>query len=345
MASIPMRYLERSTAKGHVYWYYRRAGRRLRIAGEPGTAAFLAAYQRIHEGFERKAAVPADTVVVPGSFRDLAVAYLASPEYARLAPGTRENYRRHIDRLCRTFGPHAVDAIRMAHVIAYRDKRAARPGAANNEITVMRIVFAWGIPRDRVRVNPADFGAANVARLPGGAHRPWPAAAIARWRKGARPELVWAVEIGLATGQRLGDCLKMRWSDVTADGGIAVVQQKTGKELWVPITAHLAGVLAGIERRSVFILTTPTGRVWTKENFHEQFATARDALGLRGVVFHGLRKNAAQVLAEHGCSVDEIKSFTGHESDKNAAHYVKGANQKRLAQNAVARLVTEREKG
>jgi integrase len=60
-------------------------------------------------------------------------------------------------------------------------------------------------------------------------------------------------------------------------------------------------------------------------------------LGIKGYSFHGLRKNAAQALAEAGCSIDEIMAVTGHRSAKMALHYTKRAAKKQMAKNAIKR--------
>lgn len=42
------------------------------------------------------------------------------------------------------------------------------------------------------------------------------------------------MELCVGTGQRIGDVLDMRWSDIQ-DDGMMVRQSKTGKELWLPL--------------------------------------------------------------------------------------------------------------
>ena len=65
---------------------------------------------------------------------------------------------------------------------------------------------------------------------------PWPSHLLSIYRDtcplGTRERLV--MELCLGTGQRIGDVLKMRWSDIQ-DGAVFVKQNKTNKELWVPI--------------------------------------------------------------------------------------------------------------
>ena len=58
-------------------------------------------------------------------------------------------------------------------------------------------------------------------------------------------------------------------------------------------------------------------------------------------MLHGLRKTAARKLADMGLSTETIKSVTGHVTDRMVGEYVKGANQKRLAKEAIRRWENE----
>lgn len=75
---------------------------------------------------------------------------------------------------------------------------------------------------------------------------PWPRDLLDVYRAacdlGTRERLV--MELCVGTGQRIGDVLGMRWSDIQ-DGGFVVRQSKTGKELWVPILRGSAVRSAG----------------------------------------------------------------------------------------------------
>ena len=57
---------------------------------------------------------------------------------------------------------------------------------------------------------------------------------------GSRPdEIWWVTALALFTGQRQGDVLQMKWSDVR-DGVVSVIQEKTGVRVWIPIHRALA---------------------------------------------------------------------------------------------------------
>jgi integrase len=74
--------------------------------------------------------------------------------------------------------------------------------------------------------------------------RPWPVWAYSLIEEHAREDVRRAVLLARYTGQRQSDVLRMAPADVE-DGGINVVQQKTGKELWVPLHDDLVGALEG----------------------------------------------------------------------------------------------------
>ena len=66
-------------------------------------------------------------------------------------------------------------------------------------------------------------------------------------------------EMSLATGQRMGDILDMKWTDIRpidCTVGVDLVQNKTGKALWIPLRESLVTLLATTKRRNKYILQT-----------------------------------------------------------------------------------------
>ena len=76
---------------------------------------------------------------------------------------------------------------------------------------------------------------------------------------------------GLHTGQRLGDVLAMH-RDHIQDGGIHVVQQKTKKELWVPIHPDLKPI---IDEADGYLFPAASGKLFTRSNFQNCLVAAR----------------------------------------------------------------------
>ena len=264
------------------------------------------------------------------TFDGLAMSYMKSPEFWELKPSSQATYRRAIETLRQLFGEMRVEDITRRQVIELRNALQSKPGKCKITLKVMAVVMAAALDMGIIFVNPAV-----KLRLPeGGEYQAWPDPALDLFRIRAPAKVVWGLELGVYTGQRRGDVIAMRW-DAWDGEGINVVQQKTGAEVWIPVHPELAGVLHDIPRRSLHILTSKKGRVWTPGAFSSAFRRATLNLGLGDYQFHGLRKTAASKLAEAGCSTEQIKAITGHTTDSMVAHYVKGADQKRLARDAM----------
>jgi integrase len=157
-----------------------------------------------------------------------------------------------------TTGKNHVGSLRPKHVIQLRDAWAETPVAANHLLSVLKTLINWGIPREFSDANPC----VSVPKLKvdeKGA-RPWPMWAYSLIEEHGSEEMRRAVLLARYTGQRQADVLRMGPSDIE-DGGINVVQQKTGKELWVPLHASLRDALEGWNC-SPFVLT-PKGEGYT----------------------------------------------------------------------------------
>jgi integrase len=85
-----------------------------------------------------------------------------------------------------------------------------------------------------------------------------------------REDMQRAVLLARYTGQRQSDVLRMAPSDIK-DSGIVVVQQKTGKELWVPLHPDLRDALEGWQG-SPYVLDRK-GNSYTPDRFRAAWAS------------------------------------------------------------------------
>ena len=185
----------------------------------------------------------------PGTFAALIEAWQKSPEWGALASKTSIEWLRYLDRINALVGDLRVVALEPKHVLALRDKYAATPASANNLLRCLSSMLSWSIPHGWRADNPCDY----VKKLKGGQpYEHWPWEAIELLRQTAPAELWWVAALALYTGQRQGDVLQMKFSDVR-DGAVSVIQEKTGVKVWIPIHRTLAAVLADIPRRSIYI--------------------------------------------------------------------------------------------
>ena len=151
--------------------------------------------------------------------------------------------------------------------------------------------------------------------------------------------------LAVHTGQRRGDLVALRWSNVAA-GVVRLTQEKTGAKLVIPQHPDLAAELEKWRKgaSAVTVLTDQAGKPWDRDWLTMCVMRAVDALGMKGLNIHGLRKLAVVRLAEAGCTVHEIAAITGHASLTEIARYTAAADQERLARAAVTRLQTAKSK-
>ena len=89
-----------------------------------------------------------------------------------------------------------------------------------------------------------------------------------------------------------------------------------------------------------FIVTEHGKPYATGKSFGNRMGRWAKQAGLKNCPLHGLRKSCARRLAEAGCPPHEIMAITGHKSLSEVARYTQAADQRRMAERAIARTVT-----
>ena len=264
------------------------------------------------------------------NFGALVKDYRSSPRYKRLKPRTALDYDKHLDFFLSIMADANPCNMKRKDVIKLRDANAEKIYFANYSLRVLRVLMEHCVDLGWRDDNPAkgvpEIKTETVAR------EPWPHDLLAAYRSscslGTRERLV--MELCLGTGQRIGDVLEMRWSDIQ-DGAFAIRQNKTGKELWVPILPELRAALDAASRHSVFILTNERGtNRWSYRGASQAVRNVREQIGALDFDIHSWRYNAACELLEAGCSDDLIAAVTG-QSPAMVLHYTKKVRQKMRA--------------
>jgi integrase len=252
------RYVQRVVNGGREYFYFQKGrssklpGPRMKLPGDPHSVEFWTAYRNLL-GKE---------MPTGKTFNDLIRAYKLSPEFTRRSEATRRDYCRYLDIVSCAWGNLLVASLRPKHVIHLRDKWSNTPVTANHLLSVLKTLINWGIPREFSETNPCVYVPKLETNEDGA--RPWPAWAYELIEKHAREDVRRAVMLASYTGQRQADVLRMA-PEQDEDGGINVVEQKTGKELWVPLHADLKAVLE-TWNGSPYV-RTPKGAPYTAERF------------------------------------------------------------------------------
>jgi integrase len=275
-----------------------------------------------------------------GSVSTAIASYYASPGFKALAPSSQGVRRSVLEAFRRDQGNLMMAAMPKKFVVAMLD--GMKPSAARNWLKAIRALVRHCIDADLVK---EDITLGIRLRPSKGEFHTWSEDEIAAFEAtfaiGTRERL--ALTLGLYTGQRRGDVIRMGRQHVR-DGVLHVRQEKTNAGLAIPVHPELARVLAAVPPTQLTFIQTLRGKPFTGHAFSDWFGKACDAAGLDArCTFHGLRKAACRRLAEAGCTPHEIMSISGHTTLKEVVRYTKAVEQAQMARNAMARTATLKE--
>jgi integrase len=323
------KYVKRVRSKGREYLYFDTGkvvdGKRLMTRLPPlRSMEFGGSYAALMGHRNRKTKSTLVTVPV------LVDMYQRGAAYGALAPSSRKLYDIYLRRLERALPTAPVNGITRGDMRTVLDKMAATPGAANAFLRTSGALFAWAVDREHIAKNPCD----GITMMDGGEHEPWPQHVLRAVLAAEDPTVRLLAHLLYYTAQRLGDVLRMTWSDVATDR-VEVRQDKTKKRLSIPVHSALSAELAKHERVEGAICRTPRGAPLRDDNARKMLKAFSAAAGAPSVP-HGLRKNAVIALLEAGCSTAETASVSG-QSLQMVEHYARQRNQSTLADAALAR--------
>lgn len=218
----------------------------------------------------------------------------------RKAFSTQKDQAHQLDRLIRAFGKMPIRDIRRGHIARYRDERTA-PIAANRELALISHVFARAMEWELCSENPC----VGVERLTEEARERYVTDEefIAVFDAANGPVRA-MMALALITGQREGDLLKMRVSDMT-EQGLAVQQGKTKKRLmiqWSDALRWTCQQALELPRRagivSTFLVCQPSGQPYSSDGFGSAWQRhmrkcVEGKLIAERFTFHDLRAKAA----------------------------------------------------
>jgi integrase len=331
------------------YAYYRRNGALTAIttpAGRPllpGQAGFPGAYAAINLQHEN-AIRTEQPVPVLRSVEALVTLYQKSDGFLAKAPATKVEYRRVMGELVAKFGSKSVAAIELPEVIKVRNAfgGTATPGRANKAVASLSILLEFSRTIGWRKDNPA-LRPKRLKMGPG--YLTWTSEEFATFMacEQVSEAMKRAVALAFYTGARVGDLAALPRS-ARSDGIITFTPQKTEgtTRAVVVLNEHpdLATILdAAPASDAVTLLTRDDGKPWGLSHLQHSITDAVATAGLRkGLSFHGLRKGLTAALAESGASDAEVEAVIPHADPALTRHYRKGANQKKMAAAAMARL-------
>lgn len=333
MAKLPkLPHVKFTRAKGKTYAYFNTGrkvnGKTVYAALPPfGSVGFYDSYASFI-GSRTKRETVAYTVA------DLCAAYENSDVFKQKAKGTQATYGITLKRIRDELGRAPMDRVERKHIRHILDNRITGNASRNLFLAVVSVIFKYARQRDMTQANPTDA----IEQYETGTHEPWPEELLAAALESDNDRVRLAVHLLYYTGQRIGDVLKMRWSDVR-DGAIIVTPQKTArfkKMLRIPMHSALEAELARTAKTGITILAGRLGRPLAIETLRKNLQDFAKEAGFK-IVPHGLRKNAVNSLLEAGCTPHEVAAIT-LQSFQMIELYARKVSQHRLGEAAILKL-------
>lgn len=262
-----------------------------------------------------------------------------------LAPRTAKDYKACITRLGAVFGDSPLESIKPADVRIYLDERMStkklKEGEqpkqaqvrANREIAVLSIVINFARERGFTDMaNPCPGVRRNKET---GRDRYVEDPEFDAIYEKADEVLRDALDLFLCTGQRPGDVLRMKRSDIK-DGCLWVRQGKTKTALRISEEADLAAALERMLNRKrsatgATLVQDDAGQPLTYWQLEDRWSKARAAAGLAeaNVQMRDLRGKAATDVED----LAHAQALLGHKSRTMTEKYVKQRAGARVAPN------------
>lgn len=270
------------------------------------------------------------------SFDAIIAAYRSSPEFERLAPSTRRDYNRTLDRISDHFGAAHIEAFedrRMRReIIEWRDQWRAQPRTADKATVTIATVLGWAVNNALLTVNVA----AGIPHLHSADKsdqvwepRHWEAMAE------ASDQLLRALRLASMTGLRLGDLVRLDWSQVGDKAIILTTRKRKGRAV-IPVFPELSAFLDGIGRGEGAVLRNSRGSAWTESGLGTVFQRSKPDGFDR--TMHDLRGTYVTWLATKGLSDDEIARVVGWTSQRIAGVRARYVDEARVIVSLVERL-------
>ncbi len=307
---------------------------------EPGSPEFMV------ELLEAQAGQPIERGTVSGSMDDLAIRMFRSPKWLGMKDSSQYTYRRIIDRYLdrtdrkgRRYGSYPAKRATVAGIERHIAELADTPSSANNLLKALKRLFSYAIKLGWMTHNPAEHADGYKA---GEGWHTWTDAEIERfrahWAYGTMARLT--LELALNTAARRCN-LAVLERDNLVEGRWEIAHAKKNNETSVPITAEARAAIESLPAAPIrYFITSAAGKPYSVEGLGNRFrkwALEADC----PTQLHGIRKGVSRQLAESGASDAQGRAVTGQKKNQTFAHYAAKADRRRLADDAMAKLIGE----
>ncbi|KAB1444157.1 tyrosine-type recombinase/integrase [Bordetella bronchiseptica] len=291
----------------HGAYYYVKGGKWARLAADLPTA--LAEYARRFDNPR-------------GGMADLVEKVLThvSP---KLSPNTIQQYKIAAARIKDAFAEFAPDQVRPKHVAALKVDMADTPNMANRVLSFLKTVFAYAVEWQLVDSNPCI----GIKRHNEGKRKRYITdAEYAAIYHHANPRMQVIMDLLYLTGQRVGDVLAIKRSDLTEDG-IVFEQEKTGAKLLVRWIPELRDAVVRANALNGNVLAPTLFRTRSHGKGAPSYGTTRDrwreaveAAGVQDANIHDIRAKSLTDAKRQG---KDAQLLAGHASPAMTDRYIR----------------------
>lgn len=261
----------------------------------------------------------------PESFDTMLTAYLASPQFDKLAKQTQRAYLRYSDQLRKVFGKMRSNDIDPADVREWMDARgeAKGPFVANREMALLGSAFRWGYERGKCNVRPTI----GVARFHENARdRIVEPEELVAFAVHASPRLRAYLALRMTTPLRQGELLALPLRALTHELGIYLEDPSKGGQARI-----IKWSAAQLAARDAVLALEPTARtyVWpatgggrlTQAGFQVEWQrTMRKFVAAGGERFHEHDLRAAAV---DDLTLEHAQRLLGHRRSSTTRNHYK----------------------
>jgi integrase len=254
-----------------------------------------------------------------GLFREVLMAYLASPEFNRLRPRSRADIERSIRHplgIDAKFGPAPVGVFNRPEVrtIAYKWRDQFKPRQADHMMAHLGAIISWALDRGHVKAHHLR----HVTKLYSSDRSQiiWTDQEIATFAAGAPPYVARILIAATETGMRPGDLATLSRGHIQRSSAGRRILFKTGKKqrmASIPVTQAMGKLIDETPDHLNLILTGARGTPFKDPAKMGRYVSQwRDKLGLRPVIhLYDARGTAATRLLEANGSLQEIALAMG----------------------------------
>lgn len=240
-------------------------------------------------------------------------------ERKTLAPNTAKAYRIAGSKLKIAFEAFDAEDFRPTHFYQWITKKQIADSMAQMYRSVMVAAMQLAVEEGLIDANPMR----EVKNWSGGKRdRYLSDAEYLKIREHAKPTLRAIIALSLQTGQRIGDVLKLRYSDLT-DDGVFVEQEKTKSKMCIAWTPDLREAVATAKAthtsiKGLTLFSTRQGKPLPYSTVRGWWLKAVELAGVENCHMHDIRAKTGTDARKQGL---DSKALLGHKTDQAHERY------------------------